>query len=298
MANLPSDIANQALDAAAVEFTIGDLQEGTRPAQVLLRAYGECLRQLLRAAPWDFARRESPLVLLADATGQTPNVGTLVPSGFLYSYEYPGDCARVRYIPWNPFQNPGVPTGNIVPPNSNQPLMPGLGQPPLVGRRIVPARYLITNDPNYPVPPGTIYWEVQGVSPQGRLVILTNVQQARCVYTTMVLYPSVWDHLFRAALVAYLASEIALPLAKDKKFALTIREQQIAIAKQKIMEARIADGNEMTANSDLSVDWMDARSNGAWGRDGGFGNQGGIGTYGCFGGGWAGSISFGNGSAY
>lgn len=298
MANLPVDIANQALDAAGIDFTLGDLEEGTRPAQVCLRAYGECLRQLLRGAPWDFARRESPLVLLADATGQTPDVGTVVPgSQFIYEYAYPIDCARIRYIPWCPFLNPGAPSDNIQPVNSSAPLMTGLGQPPYVGQRAMPARYLVTNDPNYPPAQGQIFWEVQGTSPQGRVVILTNVQNARCVYTYTALYPSVWDHLFRSALVAYLASEIALPLSKDKKFGRQIRDDNIKIAMKKIEQARIADGNEMWASSDIAVDWMQARNVGiAGGCNNGYGNL--AGDMGCWGLGWGGTMSFANGSAF
>lgn len=296
MASLPTDIANQALDAAAIDFTLGDLEEGTRHAQVCLRAYGECLRQLHRAAPWDFARRETPLVMLSDATGQTPNVGTLVPSNFIYEYEYPGDCARIRYIPWCPLQSSGVPTGNIQPANPAAPLTTGTSQP-AYGNRIVPARYLVTNDPNYPPVQGQIYWETQGVSPQGRVVILTNVKNAKCVYTTTVLYPSVWDHLFRAAMVAYLASEIAVPLAKNKPFGVKMRDSNIAIAKMKISEARIADGNEGISDSGLLVDWIQTRNSGgvSW-RGGAMGGE--VGTYGCFGGGWGGSLSLGNGSTY
>lgn len=298
MAYLPTDIAQQALDAAAVEFTLGDIEEGTRPAQVCLRAYGECLRQLLRGAPWDFARRETPLVLIADATGQTPNVGTMVPSGFLYAYEYPGDSARLRYIPWDFQQRAPVPPNNIQPQNPASPLVTGLGQAPFVGQRVVPARYVITNDPNYPPPDGTIYWEVQGVSPQGRLLILTDVQNARCVYTVTVLYPSVWDHLFRAAMVSYLASEVVLPLSKDKKFALTLRAQLIASTKEKLTQARIADGNEMWAKTDITVDWMRTRNAGAGSAASfGFGGFGG-GFGGWFGAGFGGSCSFADGSAF
>lgn len=301
MASLPTDICNQALDAAGVDFTLGDIEEGTRPAQVCLRAYWTCLRQLLRGAPWDFARREVPLLLLADATGQTPNVGTTVGSGFVYCYAYPNDCARVRYIPWIPFDNPGAPANNIQPPNAQAPLLTNMGQAPLVGHRIVPARFLITNDPNFPPPAGSTYWDVQGVSPQGRIVILTNVVNAKCVYTMVVLYPSVWDHLFRSAMVAYLASEISLPLAKDKKFGLSMREQNIAIVKEKIVQARIADGNEGWTSTDHTPDWIRNRNTGG---SGGFGpgwagfDGGGGGSYGCFGSGWGGSLGFGNGSTY
>src|SRR6202034_1002250 len=175
MANLPTDIGNQAIDAAGIDFTLGDIEEGTREAQVCLRAYRECLKQLLRGANWDFARREAPLTLLADATGQTPNVGTLVPDGeFTYEYAYPTDCLKIRFIPWHRFENPGVPSGNIQPPNPSAPLMTGLGNP-LRGHRIRRARFVISNDANYPPPPGQVTWEVQGVSPVGRTVVLTNV---------------------------------------------------------------------------------------------------------------------------
>jgi hypothetical protein len=282
--NLIADVANQALDAAGIDETIGDIEEGTRPAQVLLRAYGQNLRQLLRAANWDFARREAPLVMLADATGSTPNVGTQVPRGqFIYEYAYPIDACKIRFIPWHPFQNPGAPQGNIIPPNANAPLT--TATPQFAGRRLIPAKFVITNDPNYPPEPGQIFWEVQGQSPQGRVVIMCNVYKAMCIYTTTALYPSMWDSLFREAMVALLASNVALPLSKDKKFGMQMRKDNIEIAKAKIREARVVDGNESVASSDISVDWMRTRNTGGWGR-GGHGQGGEGGGFGGFGGGF------------
>lgn len=294
--NLPADIANQALDAAAVDYTLGDLEEGTKAAQVTLRAYGQCLRQLLRAANWDFARKTSPLMLLADATGQTANVGSLVPTPWIYEYAYPIDCMKVRLIPWNYGQFPTVPVGNIAIPQG-VPLTTGSGgQQVLIGQRLKPSRFVVATDPNYTPPQGAIFWETQGQSPQGNTVILSNVKNATVIYTALMLYPSVWDALFRAALVSYLASEIALPLAKDKKFGLQIRKEQIEIAKMKIKEARVVDGNEGFYSSDIRVDWMDARRSGGYGVGrGGWG--GGYGDLGGFGGGWD-SCSFADGSAY
>ena len=295
----PTSICNQALDAAMIDFTLGDIEEGTREAQVCLRAYRECLSQLLRGAPWDFARKQVPLLLLADATGQTANVGTTVPSPqFVYEYAYPIDCARVRYIPWNPFLNAGAPAGNIS-TDTTVPLTTNQGTP-MLGQAIRPSRFLITNDPNYSAAAGSSYMFNQGQSPVGNTVILSNVPQATCVYTFEALYPSLWDHLFRAAMVAYLASEIVGPLTKDKRFAVSLRTQQIAIAKQKIMEARVADGNEMTASSDITVDWMQYRRvGGTWTGIGPYGGSGAPGDWGCWGGaGWGGSVGFGDGSAY
>ena len=299
-ANTPTDIARQAIDACAVDFELGDIEQGGRVANVLLRAYGECRAQLLRGAPWDFARQQNPLTLLADGTGQTANVGTVVPGNqFIYEYAYPANCARIRYIPWYPFLNPGVPSSNIAPGNSSSPTMTGLGSPPYIGQRIKPSRYLVTSDPNYSAVPDSSAMLVQGQSPQGNTVILSNVQYATCVYTYDAQYPSSWDHLFRAAMVAFLASEVALPLwaDKDRKFGMQLRMQQIEIAKKKILEARIADGTEMYASSDIPVDWMNARNAGAGGgpwQGAGYGGN----DYGCWGGGWGGSVSFGDGSAY
>lgn len=295
----PTAIANLALDAASLNFTLGDIQEGTRPAQVCLRAYGDCLRQLLRSANWNCARKQAPLFLLADATGQTPNVGRRVPgSQFTYAYALPTDAAKIRYIPWNPFLLPAVPADNIVPPDSDAPLTTNSGQPAYLQQRPVPARFLVTTDVNN-IPEGAGN-DIQGISPIGRTVVLTNVKNADAIYTFNAMWPSIWDYHFRAAMVAYLASEIAVPLAepKDKRFAVAERDRNIAIATEKIKQARISDGQEGWHSSDLSVDWMRVRVSGGyggWGSGGaGWGNGGGGGY--LFGG-WD-ACGFGNGSAY
>ena len=297
--NLPADVANQALDAAGFDFTVGDLQEGTKPAQILLRAYSQCLRQLLRAVHWNFARQQAPLVLLADATGQTPDVPTQVIAPWTYEYQYPINCMKARFVPWShQCARPPIPYGNIQPralypslaptdphntdyssdfgpppsdatefpytPPLTGPLMGGLGgNNPTTQLR--PARWMEAMDPNYPAPTGVLSWEVQGVSPQGRSVILTNVQNASLVYTALMNYPSNWDAQFRAAFVAYLASEIAFPLWSTKgdsqaKFGLAIAERQMKIAAAKIMQARVTDGNEGWHNTDFVPDWMRTRN--------------------------------------
>lgn len=272
--NLPADVANQALDAAGVDFTIGDLQEGTKPAQVMLRAYGQCLRQLLRAAHWDFARVQLPLVLLGDRSGNTPNVSTMVPEPWYYAYQYPIDCMKLRFIPWNYTQIPGTPAGNIAIPTT-VPLTTGTGAPSYVGRRLRPSRFLIGNDPNYPAPDASAWWETQGQSPVGSTIVMSNVKDATAVYTRFLPYPSTWDALFRAAMVAFLASEIALPLTKDKKLGMTLRKENIEIAKAKIKEARVIDGNEGFYSSDIRVDWMQTRRVGGWGSRSNWGGGGG-----------------------
>lgn len=302
MSDKVADICNQSLDACGLsDWAIGDPEEGTFQAQVLLRNYWTCLRALLRGANWDFARRENPLQLLADATGQTEGVGKVVPQGqFIYEYAYPIDCARVRFIPWKMFLSPGAPSGNIVPANSNSPLMTGLGNSTLHGQRLRPARFLISSDPNYPAPQGAQTNLVQGQSPIGNTVILTNVPNAHVIYTYHAIYPSVWDMLFRSAMVAYLASEVSFPLWAKKgkpEFGMKVREEQIVALKSKVTEARIADGNEGISSSDIAVDWMRTRHTGGWGRRGGFGGGWDEDGAGGYGGGWDG-IALSNGAVF
>lgn len=276
-ADNPTSIANQALDQAGLTFTLGDIQDGTRPAQVCLRWYTECVRQLLRSAHWDFARREADLVLIADATGQTANVGTIVPSQFIYAYEYPTVCAKVRFIPRNPLLQPAVPSSNIQPANPSSPLTTGTGAPPYLTNPQIPSRFLISNIPDYI--PSNIQQgptDTRGISPTGRLVILSNVQNAKAVFTIDAMYPNVWDHKFRQAVVSLLAAYIALPLhtqgRADKaavRLGTQMRDDNAKLAMQAIQAARISDGNEGWYSSDISVDWLRIRNNG-----GGFGNWG------------------------
>jgi hypothetical protein len=268
MAGNPTDICNLALDAIGIPFQLGDVEQGGREANVCLRAYSECLSQLLRAAPWAFARRNTALLLLADASGATPNVSTVVPGGYAspwcYSYAYPIDCARVRYIPGNILSTPGTPAGNITPPNPSLPILPGTGTAPWQ-QRVYPTPFLVTNDPNMTAAPGSSAEFNQGQSPIGSTVILSNVQNATIVYTFQALYPSLWDHLFRGAMIAYLGQEIALPLWASRgkpDFGMKIRQQQIVVAKSKITDARVADGNEMTANTSHTPSWISARRTG------------------------------------
>lgn len=298
MASNPTDIANLALDAAGIPFQLGDLEQGGREADVAVRAYGECLRMLLRAAPWGFARRQTTLMLLADASGSTPDVSTQVPGGyasrFSYAYGYPIDCARIRYVPSNRVANPATPTGNITPAGGTLPILPSTNQNWQYGQRIVPSPYLVTNDPNFTAPAGSNGEFVQGQSPIGNTIILSNVQQATIVYTFNAIYPSLWDHLFRGAMVALLAQYIALPLWASRNkpdLGIKIRNDQIVIAKTMVTEARVADGNEMTGQSSIPVDWIQFRRSS--GGPAGYGSD-----VGCWGAGWNNSLLFSDGQSY
>lgn len=291
----PTMVCNQAIMACGISnMVIGDIEDGSEASKVCLMAYTMCLEQLLRGAHWDFARRETPMNLVADASGQTPSVGTLVPAGFLYSYSYPTDCVKVRFVPAFGDTLPPVPAGNIQPPDASAPLMTGLTTPAFVGQRQVPSRFLIASDANN-IPEGAANDQL-GISPIGMNVICSNIQRARVVYTLNATYPNLWDPQFRSALVSYIASEVCLPLHRDKKFGLMMQSRKIGEAQSKIQQARVSNGNEGWANSDLAVDWMRARVVG-YGRGGyGGGNWGGGPGY-LFGG-WDQCFFTGNSSAY
>ncbi len=290
----PTEIANEALDQAGCNIIIGDLTEGTHAAQVCLRSYSTCRQQLLRAAHWQFARKEAPMVLLADATGQTPDVGTMVPTSWIYEYAYPIDCLQVICVPWNCQIEPGTPPGNYGVPATPQ--VSNLGQQPIAGGRIIPARYLVAFDPNYPADPASL--PSPGTSPAGSKVVLTNVKNAKLIYTTDQLYPEIWDGLFRQAMISYMAQRIAVPLHEDKKLGVAMRNQQIEIVKKAVMDARTADGREAWISSDLAVDWMQVRnSGGPWSGNNGWGGFGqGMGQIGSWGG--YDGLTLANGSAF
>lgn len=281
MSNFPADIMNESLDAAGVDFTIGEPNEGTHPAQVALRKYGQCLRQLLRAAHWDYARSQQPLVMLADATGQTDGVGTVTIAPWVYTYSYPTNCMKARFLPAN-YLNPNA---SAVPQTSVSDSQPPYGY----GMRLIPAPFLISMDSNYPIDPNSNWMDVQGVSPTSRVVILSNVNQAQLVFTAFQPYPTMWDAQFRAAMVAYLAAEIALPLSKDKKFGLAMRDRNILIAKERINAARVTNGNEsgFPQTTDHLPDWMQTRFTGGGGN--GLNYNGCGGEWGGNGYGWNGS---------
>lgn len=276
-----ADLMNQALDSIGWPEMVGDPEEGSSHAQVALRQYWNCRQQLLRAAHWDFAMLQAPMTLLADASGNTPLVGTVVPFNWLYEYAYPTNCMKMRYVPANlNSASVGVPSGNIAIPSTPQTTGSAIIAP---GAPLIPARFRISTDPNYiPAAQGA---DVQGVSPQSQTVVLTNVKDAVGVYTADMLYPSVWDSLFREALVAYLGAQIAVPVwtKKDQsqKTGIAARDHLLPIVRDKLNVARVQNGNEGVSSSDIAVDWVRARNvggmgsanwggyGGAWWGDGG-----------------------------
>lgn len=287
----PADIANQALDALGNPNAISDLNDGTLEAKVMLRHYSTTLRQLSRAANWNFCRKRVSLVLLNDATGQTTQQqindggpvtvgpGTVGMRPWVYEYRWPTDCLKVRFVPRGQGERPATPPGNLAIPAT--PLY--TGQANVQFAREVPTRFLVMNDaiPNLVgVPqswadvPDTSQTLGQGLTSQ--TVILTNHCHATAVYTALITYVDQWDVLFREAMVAMLAIRGAMSLVPDHKMALSVRAQQVGIARAALDQARISDGQEGVHGVDQPVDWLQIR-NSAGGRFGGrgWGDEGG-----------------------
>lgn len=298
----PADVVNRSLDAIGCGATLSDpdLAEGTREAEAARRIYGPTLRQLLRAALWNFSRRQATLTLLQDSTGATtagqqaagqpPSVGTGTPGMGPWQYEYawPVDCVRARYLPLRvpPSNPPGVP------------IMTGLGSTaPLLAN--IPARFVITNDAIPNLAGAITSWDqlpaldrTMGQGLASQTVILTNVQNATLVYTALITFPDQWDPCFQQAMVAALAERLAMVCLDDKKFAIAMRSQQIAVAKAALDAARISDGDEGWNKADIPVDWIRTRASGScWNA---WGDGGGPGMLYC---GWA-SYGFSDGCAY
>ena len=280
-----ADIGNQALDSIGWSSEIGDLQDGSIEARVLLRNYAPTVEEISRAAHWNFNRRQAQLVLLQDATQQSqPPVGTGTPGMGLWIYEYawPVDCLKARYVPVTGSISSPVPSGNIQPPDPGAPTTT-LPSPWPVSRTI-PAPFLISQDLIPNVTGAISNWNqlpdlegVQGQAYNQQTVILTNQQQASMVYTSLVDQPSVWDPMFRQAVIQLLAAKVATPLwmRKEPKLALAMRDQCIKSAKAALDAARVADGNEGPTNTNHEAAWIRGRmSGGGWGRGGSGGYEG------------------------
>lgn len=292
----PADICNEAFDLIGVE-PIGGLESGDARAELARRHYGPTLRMVLRAAPWNFARKAAPLSLLQDRTGQTPHVGTNPPLPWTYEYGWPIDCLRLRFLPLSQTTlTTGSPAGNIAIsalPTAPVPVATPLPLP------TAGARYAIGYDDSLPpivvgdptasgAAPAAQWDRVEGQGPFGRRVVLTNAPPpASAVYTALVLVPELWEPDFREAFAATLAAKFVVPAlafkhpgaqfadidiagkaatrAEDSqllRLAYASRAQFSQAARDRVMAARAADANEGMNRMDRVPDWIRARRQG------------------------------------
>ncbi len=263
---LPQDLCNRSLDSIGVPIQIGAFTDGTDQSEACRRIYYPTLLQLLRTANWQFARKMAALQLLGDATGQTLDplgnpLPTAVDPPWVYCYAWPIDGVRARWLPW---QIPPAPGG--------VPTLTNLQTGPYSGLPSRPAPFLVASSDQYPVVVGSVPWDqlpdfstTQGVGAISRRVVLTNVQNAQLVYTKLVLELEEWDGLFEQAMVATIASRLAMILIQDKKLAMAERAQQTALAQQAVREARTVNANDAGYPQNISYtpDFIRVRTGGA-----------------------------------
>lgn len=277
---LPADVVNRSLDSIGYGDIIGSLEDGSDASEAARRIYGPTLRQLLRTAYWSSARKEADLLLLGDATGLTLDpsgvpISQAVEQPWTYCYAWPNDAVAAR---WMPLRQGATVNPPAVPIMTNL----GAGTPFAFNP---PARFLLSTSDEFPAEAGQVDWGNLPDLPEGqgaitRRVVLTNQKDARLVYTQLLLDIDVWDSLFEEAMIATLASRLAMPLLVDKtapvkdqvaqrNAAAGIRNAQIAIAKDAVLRARVASANEVgfPQSTDHVPDWIRARSGyGGYGR--------------------------------
>ncbi len=83
-----AEVCNLALDRIGYRRSIANIYSGTAEARIALRAYAQTRDDLLKSKDWDFAERIADLA----ATSFQP------PRGWQYSYVWPTDCLKVRYV--------------------------------------------------------------------------------------------------------------------------------------------------------------------------------------------------------
>ncbi len=224
----PADIVNRALSSIGARSTIASFEESSKEAQQGNLWYDKRRRQLLRTAPWGFARMTEQLSLLGTLVDST------APYPFLYKYEYPSACFKMRYVLGSPAD--AIPSGIPVTGDS---LFGAMGMSPSRANR-----YLVASD--------TDEYGNQ------RKVILSNVQNAIAVYTGDVVSPDMWDDLFEDALTSVLAYTFVIPLTGNAG----MRDDFRRAAEVAITNARAADGNEAINSTQHTPDWISVRGYG------------------------------------
>lgn len=236
-----TSICNRALGAIGTRTTIQSITDGSNEANQCALYYDPTRQELLRSAYWNCARKQANLTVVKAAPGTPENTAagtttwdpsTQPPPPWLYEYAVPSDGLRMRYI---------VPQINTYFSGTPNLFSTPLGVPSVTPYTTIGA-----------VPFRMAYDNV-GIGQQE--VILTNQMQAMGVYTVDLQSPVIFDSQFEAALVSALAAYLAIPLTGS----LQIRGQQAADATNRVINARVSDGNEGGETQNREASWMLAR---------------------------------------
>lgn len=212
------DICNRALSAIGTRSSIASLTEGSAEATLCALHYDNTRTSVLRTHTWSFAKRQTALALIGAASGTPENplgAGILSIDPWLYYYAYPVNCLRVRSI-YNPVY---AGSGAKVP--------------------VIPYEIASTLD----------------AAQNDIKIIMTNQPQVVLIYTTDIVNPDLWDQTFADAMVASLASDLAIPLTGDKSIATAMSQSAV----QTIAAAAVLDANESTKPIQHTPDWVSVR---------------------------------------
>lgn len=236
---MPSQIelCNQALSLLGTRSTIASINEASTEARQCKLLFDTTRDAVLRAAPWSFATAMEAGALLKSAPG-TPenptaagtvwNSATTPPPPWLYTYAYPADCVAIREV--------AAQTGAVA-------SVPIFGAATRYGYGSGPNRYRWSKGNDI-------------ISGSQAVVLWTDARQALFTYTRRVTDVNLWDELFADAFTSALAAEIAFALTGK----LTLKKFLMESSFQKVIEARVRDGNESgTQIYDQPVDWLSAR---------------------------------------
>jgi len=220
------DICNRALADCGARSTIGSLTDGSIEAVQCSFFYGPSRKALLRMANWGFARTQ---ILMTQVGDLYPDNTSPYPE--LYSYVYPPDCLRIRYI----VQQPTTISTSGVAYAGGGSWTAGGSQPRRDNRFIIHTAKSST-----------------GVLQK---LVLANIASAIAVYTLDLDNPDFFDDLFTDALVALLSYRLVVPLTGN----FSMRSEFARAAKEAVMAAQAADGNEAFASTDHIPDWIATR---------------------------------------
>lgn len=170
------EICNLALANIRAQ-SINDINEASIQAQMCKLKYDFVLDFMLRDVPWNFAKKQIPLALLTDDL-----------FSWVYAYQYPSDCLRVRRLMSTVNQVTETEPGFVYRPEyyNNNPL-----------------DYLSSNTVRIP-------YEI--INSSDNLVLGANDADLWIEYTVKVIDPNKYDSQFIMAFAWYLAAEIAMPI--------------------------------------------------------------------------------------
>ena len=119
--NSPADVVNLSLGRIGYKLRVGSLYDGSPASKAALDIYGQTRDEQLRLADWGFAQGEVQLTLqkVAPVGGYVPGISTWNPATnpqvpWIFQYQYPADCIKVRSVRGAPQIIPNfLPTPNV-----------------------------------------------------------------------------------------------------------------------------------------------------------------------------------------